>query len=148
MRTVVGLFDSPKGARRTLDELVALGFPENTISVITNTTARSSFEGPAFHLNTMNLSDVGRVAATGPIREALTQPDGSRGLTGALTQYGLSADLAAHYSSGVQRGETLESLLVEDRDADRVMEIMRKYAVTEIPAPRPLEAVPPKPPSP
>lgn len=130
MRTVVGLFETGKEARRVIDELAQLGFSPRSISIVTNLSAKSAIEtGHAdAGLHTMRLSDVGTVAAAGPLGSALERPGERAGLAGVLQRLGLTSDLAAHFVSGVERGETLESLTVDDADAERVAAVMKRYA--------------------
>jgi uncharacterized protein (TIGR02271 family) len=132
MRTVVGLFESGNKARNAIDELARLGFAPRSISVVTNLSTKSAIEAGSAGagLHTMKLSDVGTVAASGPLGEALERPDG--GLAAVLRRMGLSSDLAIHYASGVERGETLESLTVEDADVDRVAAVMKKHAAAQL----------------
>jgi uncharacterized protein (TIGR02271 family) len=130
MRTVVGLFESGSEARGAIEELARLGFAPQSISVITNLSAKSAIEraGAGAGLHTMSLSDVGTVAASGPLGTALEGRGESIGLASQLQRMGLSSELATHYAGGVSRGETLESLTVEDADADRVAAVMNKHA--------------------
>lgn len=129
MKTVVGMFNTTAEAQRTLDELSQLGFGPKDISVITNLSAQRSI-GSKFDLVPLDVSDLGRIAACGPIAESLRKST-PNGLTATLQYYGLSPKLAEHYALGVQHGETLETLTVEDNDADRVVAIMEKHARME-----------------
>jgi stress response protein YsnF len=133
MRTVVGLFEGGAEARQTIEELAELGFASQSISVVTNLNSRSAIEEtsgrPALQstLRTMSLNDVGTVAASGPLSEERQRP-AEHGLAGLLQRLGLSSELAAHYATGVERGETLESITVDDADAERVAAVMKRHA--------------------
>jgi hypothetical protein len=129
MRTVVGLFDNISEAQRTLQELVQLGFAPENISIITNPKSQPGFaSGMRLNLSAIDLNDVGRVAAAGPMREALKSENGGANLSATLRRYGFTNDIANHYAAGVRQGETLESIVVEDRDSDKVVEIMRRHS--------------------
>ena len=130
MRTVVGLFEDANEARLAIEELAKLGFAPQKISVVANTAAsRAMATSPrGVELHTMMLSDVGQVAASGPIGEQQERPGQRLGLTGMLQQIGFSSELAEHYATGVQRGGALETLTVDDADADRVAAVMKKHA--------------------
>ena len=135
MRTVIGLFNDPNEARTAIDELVQLGFLRDRISVVADPNARQTLEArSSLHLGTWNLSDVGIIAATGPVGESLGRADaGGRSLGDLLQQIGLSPELAAHYAGGVRRGDTLETLIVEDAESDRVMEVMKRHTARPLP---------------
>jgi hypothetical protein len=130
MRTVVGLFEGGGEARQAIEELADLGFLPQNISVVTNLNSKSAIEAstrrPSLH--TMSLSDVGTVMASGPLGETREQLAERLSLSGLLQRSGLSSDLAAHYATGVERGETLESITVDDSDADRVAAVMKRHA--------------------
>jgi uncharacterized protein (TIGR02271 family) len=130
MRTVVGLFENVDEARLAIEELAKLGFAPQKISVVANTAASKAMATSprGLELHTMTLSDVGQVAASGPIGELQERPGQRLGLIGLLQQIGFSSDLAEHYATGVQRGGALESLTVDDADADRVAAVMKKHA--------------------
>jgi stress response protein YsnF len=101
-----------------------LGFHPQDISVVTRATEQAASE--RLRLSALDAADAGRVAASGPIAATLAKRD--LGLVGTLQQAGVAQTLAEHYANAVRRGETLESVLVEDRDAERVADIMRRYA--------------------
>jgi len=124
MKTVVGVFRDAGEARRTIEELMTLGVPQEDISVVTSPT-----DGNVMRLEmaSLDVTDVGRLAACGPLAEVI-RGSGRGALTGSLRQFGLPADLAAHYTNAVREGETLESIMVEDRDADRIVEVMNRHA--------------------
>jgi uncharacterized protein (TIGR02271 family) len=132
MRTVVGLFDNLTEAQRTIQELVQLGFAAETISIATNLGAQRAIEtGTHIDLSPMDVSDVGRIATGGPLREALrsqSSPGSSLDLASLLRRSGLSNELATRYAAGIKQGETLESIMVNDRDADNVAAVMRKHS--------------------
>jgi uncharacterized protein (TIGR02271 family) len=132
MKTVVGLFDSTSDAQRMLEELMQMGFQADDISVVTNETSQPKVEAGAIHLDSVDLPDVGRVAASGPLRETLRRSSGTTPpLRGALERSGFPADLADRYAAGVERGGTLESLVVPDSEADRVVAAMRRRSSAE-----------------
>lgn len=161
MKTVVGMFNSASEAQRTIEELGQLGFGAKDISVVTNGTGQRALGG--INLSTLDVADLGKVAACGPIADTLRRRDAPSGLSATLQYYGLSPKLADHYALGVQQGETLETLTVEDRDADRVVAVMEKHARLEREAwertrsirdaelakkAEPIKAAPPPPPPP
>lgn len=129
MKTVVGMFNTTSEAQRTIEELTQLGFGPKDISVVTPLSAKDAI-GAKLDLKPLDVSDLGRVAACGPLAESLEKAD-PNGLTATLQYYGLSPKLAEHYALGVQHGETLETLTVEDNDADRVVAIMERHARME-----------------
>jgi hypothetical protein len=133
-RTVIGLFDSASEATRAIDELQSLGFPSESIGVVTNLASQPLIEAQEpIDLESLTLADVGEVAASGPLRDALNGSPGTLGL--ALQALGLTAELADHYVSGVKHGETLESLTVEEKDSDRGLGIMMRRSGRDAPAP-------------
>jgi uncharacterized protein (TIGR02271 family) len=132
MKTVVGLFDSTSDAQGMLQELMQMGFQADDISVVTNVASQQKVEGGDIHLDAMNLADVGSIAAGGPLRETLKRSSGtSLALRGALERAGFPADLADRYAAGVERGGTLESLVVPDSEADRVVAAMKRRSAAE-----------------
>src|SRR5262249_34589488 len=103
MKTVVGLFDSTSDAQGMLQELIQMGFQADDISIVTNVGAQQKVEAGEIHLDSMNLVDVGKIAAGGPLRETLKRSSGtSLALRGALERSGFPADLADRYASGVE----------------------------------------------
>jgi stress response protein YsnF len=128
MRTVVGLFENANEARLTIAELMESGMSPENISVLTNVTAQRSIEAAGRTLHMMQLGDVGRVAACGPLSAALEKPGGPRELVQGLERFGFSPELARHYVDGIEGGATLETVTVDEVDADRVAAIMRRHA--------------------
>jgi len=134
MRTVIGLFGDASEARRAIDELQGLGYPADKISVVTNVASQQSLEArKSMNLESLSLTDVGKVATAGPLRDVLIKQPGALG--SALQLFGLTPELADHYVAGVKHGETLESLTVDDKDSDRVLSVMkRRSAMPPAPA--------------
>ena len=124
MKTVIGVFSDVAEARRTYEELMTLGFQARDISVVTEPTRQSVMR--LDNMKPMELGDAGKLAASGPLADVMRTGDG--GLSGSLRRLGLSASLADHYASAVRGGETLESVVVEDKDADRVAQVMSRHA--------------------
>jgi uncharacterized protein (TIGR02271 family) len=102
-----------------------MGFQPDDISVVTNLASQSRVEARSIRLDPMNLEDVGKIAAAGPVRDALQRTRGVP-LRGVLERSGFPAELADRYAAGVERGGTLESLVVPDSDADRVLAAMKR----------------------
>jgi uncharacterized protein (TIGR02271 family) len=126
MRTVVGLFDNVTEAQRTIEELVRYGLTTENISIVTSPLAQRALEATAHvGLRSTTASDAGTVAAWGPLRDAIS---GAGTLSGALQRFGLSNELAARYAAGVRQGETLESVVVDDRRAEEVVGIMQRHS--------------------
>ncbi|MBX3188793.1 MAG: DUF2382 domain-containing protein [Labilithrix sp.] len=123
MKTVVGMFSNVGEAQRTFEDLTRMGFSANDISVVTRSD-RGATE--RMRLSTIDAPDAGRICARGPIADALSQRNA--GLAGTLKNAGVSSALAEHYATAVRQGETLESVVVEDRDADKVVDVMRRHA--------------------
>jgi stress response protein YsnF len=142
MRTVIGLFGNAGEARRAIDELQGLGYSPEKISVVTNVASQDAIQArKAMALQSLELTDVGKVATAGPLRDVFAKQPGFTGALGpALQLFGLTPELAEHYVAGVKHGETLESLTVDDRDSDRVLAVMRRR--TANPAPGVEEAAP------
>jgi uncharacterized protein (TIGR02271 family) len=143
MRTVIGLFGNAGEARRAIDELQGLGYSPEKISVVTNVATRDAIQArnKSVGLESLELADVGNVVTGGPLREMLVrQPGFPGGLGSALRFFGLTPELAEHYVRGVNHGETLESLTVEDEDSDRVLAVMRRR--TADPSPESEESAP------
>jgi uncharacterized protein (TIGR02271 family) len=131
MKTVVGLFDSTNDAQRMLEELMQMGFQADDISIVTNLSSQQMVEAASIHLDAMNVTDSGKIAAAGPLRDTLRHSTGSSlALRGALERSGFPPELADRYAAGVERGGTLESLVVPDSDADRVVAAMKKRSTT------------------
>jgi uncharacterized protein (TIGR02271 family) len=130
MRTVVGLFENLNDARQTIDELVRLGVSTESISVVTNQSGQRELEsGARMRLSALDTGDVGRVIATGPLHDVMRGQTGDgASLSRMLQKSGLSSDLADRYAAGVREGETLESIIVADKDAESVAAIMRKHS--------------------
>lgn len=124
MKTVVGMFTDVGEAQRTFEELSRLGFGPRDISVVTRSIEAAGNE--RFRLSAIDAPDAGRISASGPIAAALGRRQA--GLAGTLREAGVSTALAEHYATAVRQGATLESVVVEDRDADRVVEIMKRHA--------------------
>ncbi len=141
MRTVIGLFGNAGEARRAIEELQGLGYTPDKISVVTNAASLETIESrKPMGLQSLNLADVGKVSTGGPLRDVLSkQPGPSSALGAALQRFGLTAELADHYVSGVRHGETLETLTVDDEESDRVLAVMRRRSAS----PPPLEEQPP-----
>jgi hypothetical protein len=114
MKTVVGVFSDVSEAQRTIDELVRSGFGLPEISVIANPRMRGGLQ---LDLVPLDVTDTGRVQARGPLARSLSE-GASHDLSSSLRSLGLSSELASHYARAVQRGETLESVVVEDDRAD------------------------------
>jgi len=125
--TVVGLFNDVGEAERAFQDLVKAGFPAQGISVVTNATSQRAIEARSpIRFSAMMLSDVGKIAASGPLRDALSETkDASPALIGVLKRLGLSSDLAERYVSGVRSGETLESLIVDEADSEKAVALMK-----------------------
>jgi stress response protein YsnF len=125
------MFNTAGEAQRTLDDLIQLGFGPKDISVVTNLSMQRTLGGRA-NLAAIDAPDIGKIAASGPVADNLRQTSSSNGgLSGTLQYFGLSPKLADHYARGVQHGETLETLTVDDKDADRVVAVMERHARTE-----------------
>jgi stress response protein YsnF len=136
MRTVIGLFGNAGEARRAIDELQGLGYSPEKISVVTNAATQDAIQArKPMGLQSLELTDVGKVATAGPLRDVFARQPGSTGALGsALQLFGLTPELADHYVSGVRHGETLESLTVDDKDSDRVLAVMRRRTANPAPA--------------
>jgi stress response protein YsnF len=130
MKTVIGLFDTEREAGRALDELTRIGYEVRNISIVTNSNEPHM---AAVRMDAMKLDDVGTVVAWGPLRHALA--NGSKNnLRRALASMGLSQAQANQYATGVERGRTLESVVVLDSDADKAAEAMRQHAMEHVAA--------------
>lgn len=125
MKTVVGMFNDFGEAQRTFDELLGLGFGPNEISVVTNPDVPKPANA-RMKLFAVDAPDTGRVAACGPVATVLARDGG--GLMTTLRNAGVAPALAEHYVKAIRQGETLESLIVEDKDADRVVATMQRHA--------------------
>ncbi len=136
MRTVIGLFGNAGEARRAIDELQGLGYSPDKISVVTNVASQDAIQArKSMALQSLELTDVGKVATAGPLRDVFAKQPGFTGALGsALQLFGLTPELADHYVSGVKHGETLESLTVDDKDSDRVLAVMRRRTANPAPA--------------
>ncbi len=108
MRTVVGLFQDNNEARRTVDDLKAIGVKESDVSMCSN----ESTNGP--------------IAAYLDPQAGIRDPDS---ITRALSRMGLSVSEARRYVEGIQHGYTLETVLVEDSRANEALAIMRAHAI-------------------
>jgi stress response protein YsnF len=131
MKTVIGLFDTEREAGRALGELTRIGYAVQNVSIVTN--AASPNIGPGVRMDAMKLDDVGRVVAWGPLRHSLGN-GAKHDLRAALTNMGLSQAQANQYATGVERGRTLESVVVLDSDADKAANAMREHAVEHVAA--------------
>jgi hypothetical protein len=127
MKTVIGAFDDANEARLTFDELVRTGFGQSDISVVARPAALGKVN---LDLRPMDTADMGRLAGRGPIlevhRSLAHRPE--HGFGGLLRASGFSPAVAEHYARAVAQGKTLESLVVDDADADRAVSIMSLHA--------------------
>jgi len=129
MRTVLGLFDNLTEAQRTIQELVQLGFAADSIGIVTSPGSQRTLEAdPRVNLHPLDVGDVGRIAAGGPMRAALTSTNGGANLSATLRRYGVESELAERYVAGVRKGETLEAIIVNDQDSMRAYEVMRRHS--------------------
>src|SRR4051812_38648875 len=72
--TVVGLFNDVGEAERAFQDLVKAGFPAQGISVVTNASSQRAIEARSpIRFSAMMLSDVGKIAAAGPLCDALSK---------------------------------------------------------------------------
>jgi hypothetical protein len=124
MKTVVGMFSDMDEAQRSFEDLMRLGLNPNDISIVTRST--EAVKSDRIRLSPIDAMDTGRISAAGPIASVLAQR--KTGLVGTLRNAGVSAALAEHYAAAVGQGETLESVIVDDRSADRVVEVMKRHA--------------------
>lgn len=109
MRTVIGLLEDTREAKRTADDLQKIGARD--ISVISR-DGKDSY---------------------GPLAAYLA-PSGSGGQANgglqALTSMGLSQIEAQRYIEGLRSGYTLEAATIEDEKADEALAIMKQHAAT------------------
>lgn len=109
MRTVIGLFDSRREAKRTSDDLRKIG--ASNISMV-------SQDG----------------TGSGPLAAYLDRGsagDDTSGILRALVGMGLSESEAERYVSGVRSGYTLETATVEDDLADEALAIMNQHVIAQ-----------------
>jgi uncharacterized protein (TIGR02271 family) len=136
MKTVIGLVKDKREAKATIDELKRVGATEADISVVSPDNVGDL---GGVHLEPMNISGVGRLAAGGPLTTFLhtsaaeSSPDA---LVSALMRLGVAEREATRYVDGVRRGCTLETVSVEDDKADEALAIMKRHAVGLDGAPR------------
>ncbi len=126
MKTVVGVFNDADQARQTFHELVGSGFARGEISVLTNVAGNETI---GLDLEATDAADTGPIAGRGPLIEAMRAGGSDRALVDSLRSSGFSSQLADHYARALKLGETIESIVVEDKDADRAVAIMSHYAV-------------------
>lgn len=132
MKTVIGLFETEREAGRALGDLTRLGYAPHNISIVGHANASPEL-GANVRMDAVKLDDVGAVAAWGPVRHQLA--NGAKGsLRAALTGMGLSRTQANQYATGVERGGTLESIVVLDSDADNAAIAMRQHATEHLAA--------------
>jgi stress response protein YsnF len=124
MKTVVGVFRDANEAQTTLDELVQSGFGLADISIATGPGMRGALR---IGLSSLDAIDTGRISVRGPLADALAK-QAAPALSASLRSFGLPSDLADHYTRAVKQGEALESLVVDDSDADRAAAIMERHA--------------------
>ncbi len=124
MKTVVGMFSDVNEAQRSFEDLMRFGVGANDISVVTHRRTSRAVDG--LKLSSIDAKDAGPLAARGPVAAMLTR-DPHR-LLSSLEDAGVSSQLAEQYVAAVREGETLEFVMVEDRNAERVVEIMRRHA--------------------
>ena len=126
MKTVVGVFNDADQARQTFHELVRSGFARGEISVLTNVAGNETI---GLDLQATDAGDTGPIAGRGPLIDAMRAGGSGRALVDSLRSSGFSSQLADHYARALNLGETIESIVVEDKDADRAVAIMSQYAV-------------------
>lgn len=134
MKTVIGLFDTESEAGRALADLARIGYSTRDISIVTHGNTSSADLGTHIRMDAMKLDDVGPIAVWGPMRHTLS--NGANGnLRAALATMGLSRAQANQYATGVERGQTLESVVVRDSDADKAAIAMRQHATDHLATP-------------
>src|SRR5262245_41517034 len=142
MRTVLGLFDDVTEAQRAFQELVQLGFAAERIGIVTSTSTQRTLEAdPRVSLRSLDIRDVGRIAAGGPMRDARAARNGGAALATALTRCGVGGERAERFIAGVRNRETLEAIIVDDRESAQPYEVMRRHS--HIPHVPPVAPVPP-----
>lgn len=157
--TVVGLFPDLRHAQDAVDDLIANGYPRETISVMANDIEGDSSEEIHLHdesaaaaaagtgavlggaaglfvgLAAMAVPGVGAVVAAGPIVAGLGGAligAAAGGLIGALVDLGVPEEHAHYYAEGVRRGGTVVTVQAEESRAQRAVEIMQIHGVLDI----------------
>jgi len=127
MRTVVRLYKDYDEAEQTMAELANLGLDDRQIGLLTS--AAANLANGHRHLNALDLSDVGAVAANDRMLKLLDSRRGN-GVLGALVALGIPRSDATSFLDGVRAGKTLEIVTIEDdKEAETVSIMQRRAAV-------------------
>lgn len=161
MKTVVALFDDFQEAQRAVEDLVKSGVDRAHISIVagdregTNASrltpisehSDTSSDGAAtgallggiggaiLGITALAIPGIGPVVAAGPLVAGLLGAGVGAavgGLVGALVDAGLPEEHAGYYAEGVRRGGTLVSVEAEDRDVDRIIDILDLHNPVDI----------------
>ena len=158
--TVVGLFRDLRHAQETVDDLVADGYPRDTISIMANDvegeyaadvirhedgSAAASGVGTGamvggaagllIGLAALAVPGVGPIVAAGPIVAGLSGAligAAAGGLIGALVEAGIPEEHAHYYAEGIRRGGTVVTVQTDESRAQRAVEIMQIRGVLDI----------------
>jgi uncharacterized protein (TIGR02271 family) len=138
MKTVVGLFENLDQAQSSFGDFARLGLSAERIGLLCRTSPGVSARG----LSTVDLPDVGTVAANRPMLDLLDEPSLRRnreGMLAALMKMGVSKVQAERCVDVIKRGGALEALIIADDKEGEALAIMkrrsgdRKYQAEELP---------------
>ena len=161
MKTVVALFDDFGEAQRAVEDLVKANIERSKISLVagdpehtysgrltqTDKAGDTSAEGAAtgavlggiggalLGIGALAIPGIGPVVAAGPLIAGLVGAGVGAavgGLVGALVDAGLPEEHAGYYAEGVRRGGTLVSVEAEDKDVDRIIDILDLHNPVDI----------------
>jgi len=127
MKTVVGLFENLDQAQSSFADLARLGLSAERIGLLSRPSAGLSGKG----LSTVELPDVGTVAANRPMLDLLDEPSLRRnreGMLAALMKMGVSKAEAERCVDVIKRGGALEAMIIADDKEGEALAILRRRA--------------------
>ena len=154
MAIVVGVFEDYAEAQASVQDLVARGFSNETISVVgrrgdepdpppadidTSGTAIGVGTGAVLGgtLAAMGLAvpGIGWLVAAGPLAAALAGASigaAAGGVIGVLVDIGVPTAEAEEYAAAVRTGATLVTVTVDDSQADTAMALLRRHRAVDV----------------
>ncbi len=161
IKTVIGSFDSFESASRASADLVAAGFLQSDINLVSNNVARNIDQpdadadtdssttttgavaggaiggaaGLAVSLMGLAIPGIGPILAAGPIVAALAGAGAGAvtgGLLGSLTDMGVPESEAHSYAEAIRRGGSLVTVKVDSTRVEEAERLMRRNDVVDI----------------
>lgn len=141
-RAVIGWFKSLEQAQSAIREIGEARLANNEISLVMKAPEPagfnfeqagelSVFEGMLVQAETVELPELGRVSAVGPLGGTLMR-EGDEGLSQGLANYGLPADRAKYYEEKVQQKKILTVIETESSKINQVANILSSFGGKDV----------------